>query len=85
MNSTAALQGQNGAAWKNIARIATERRDSGVKLLTYRIFPEGFAMCFAETIKLVALSGMIMVGLVLQSDAQGRPLMPQPSASEAQQ
>ncbi len=85
MNSTAALQGQNGAVWKNIARIATERPDTGVKLITYRILPEDFTMCFAETIKLVALGGMIMVGLVLQSDAQGRPLMPQPSASEAQQ
>ncbi|NRB19017.1 MAG: hypothetical protein HRU33_15995 [Rhodobacteraceae bacterium] len=85
MNSTAAPQGQNGAAWKNIARIATERRNGGVKPFTYWIFPEGFTMCFAETIKLVALAGMIMVGLVLQSDAQERPLMPQPSASEAQQ
>ncbi|WIY25538.1 hypothetical protein [Parasedimentitalea psychrophila] len=56
-----------------------------MKLITYRILPEDFTMCFAETIKLVALGGMIMVGLVLQSDAQGRPLMPQPSASEAQQ
>lgn len=41
-------------------------------------------MRVADTVKLVALGGMITVGFVLQSDAQGRPPMRKHTETKAQ-